>query len=127
MIDDNIFLETSIQLDCPVSLRNDDLSVDEDATPRQRDFRADELSDAPEDEPVEVSSEVDDEPWPTPSALKKGHSSNDTFQRDTDSDSNSDSEHISSMGDGGEYHMTTMVRRQILFGSFVEVLLMGRP
>lgn len=117
----NIFLETLIQLDCPVSSRNDDLSVDEDATPRQRDFRADETSDAPEDEPAEVSSEVDDEPWPTPSALKKGHSFNDTFQRDTDSDSNSEREHISGMGDGGEgkYHMTSiMVRRQINFWFF---------
>jgi hypothetical protein len=74
-----------------VSSSNDVLDMDdmdEDATPCQRDFRADEISGASDDEPVEAPSEVEDAPWPTPSALKKGYSLQNAFQSDMDSDSN---------------------------------------
>ncbi len=101
MVDDNIYLETMIELDgsnlivrhsddaVSVSSSNDIFDVDEDATPCQRDFCADKIS---EDEPVGVPSEAVDEPWPTPSALKKGHSFRDADQSDMDRDSNSESE-----------------------------------
>jgi hypothetical protein len=68
--------------------------MDEDATPCQRDFRADEISEASDDEPVVVPSEVEDEPWPTPSALRKGDSPRDAFQSNMDSDSNSEGEQV---------------------------------
>ena len=88
MIDGKIYLETVIELDGPAS--GDDLNTEEDVTPRQRDFRADELSED-ENEPVEMPSEADDmgEPWETPSALKQGR---DAFQNDTDREYNSESE-----------------------------------
>ena len=92
-----------IQLDGPnLIVRHSDDSVsnnvlgmddmDEDATPCQRDFRADEISGASDDEPVEALSDVEDAPWLTPSALKKGHLLQNAFQSDMDSDSNPEGE-----------------------------------
>ena len=71
MIDGKIYLETVIELDGPAS--GDNLNMEEDVTPCQCDFRADELSED-ENEPVEMPSEADNmgEPWETPSALKQG-------------------------------------------------------
>jgi hypothetical protein len=72
-VDDNIYLETMIKLDKPVSSGKDDSNVDEGAAPYQLDFCADKISEASEDEPIGVPSEADVE-WSTPSALEKGHS-----------------------------------------------------
>jgi hypothetical protein len=71
-VDDNIYLETMIKLDEPVSSGKDDLNVDEGAAPYQLDFHTDEISEASEDKPIGVPSEADVE-WLTPSALEKGH------------------------------------------------------
>lgn len=113
-VDDNIYLETMIKIDGPVSSGKDDPNVDEGGTPYQLDFHADEISEASGDEPVGVPSEADVE-WSTPSALEKGHSFRDAFESDMDRDSNSESEQAErDMGDRGKDNTTTsMVRRQI--------------
>jgi len=71
-----------------VSSADDDLDADEDATPCRHDFCVDKIS-ASEGKPAEVPS--DDKSWrQTPSALKKGHSSQDVFQDDMNSNTNSE-------------------------------------
>lgn len=122
MIDDDIHLETMINLDqrnltvrrsdgtVTVSSTNEDSDADEDSTPRRRDFRADEISEPSEGEPMGVPSEVDE----TPSALKKGRSFGDAFQPDMDSDSNSESgQDEEDMRGGSESNTTISVVRQI--------------
>lgn len=86
MVDDKIYLETMIKLDGhnlivhhsdgTVTAPSGNGGADTDVTPYQHDFRADDLSGASADEPVEAMSEADDEPapWETLSALQKGHS-----------------------------------------------------
>jgi hypothetical protein len=71
-------------------LPSNDEDMGEDVTPRQRAFRADEMPEESDDGPA-----GDSEPWPTPAALKKGHSFRKAFVNDTDvdSDSGSESEH----------------------------------
>ena len=126
MVDDNTHLETMIELDqrnltvqhsdgtVTMSSANDDSDADEDATPRQRDFHADEIS-ASEGKPAEVLS--DNKSWQqTPSALKKGHSSQDAFQDDMDSNTNSEGgqgEEVTGMRGGGKYNATINVVCQV--------------
>jgi hypothetical protein len=59
MIDDKIYLETTIELNGPAG--SDDLNMEEDVTLCQHDFHEDELS---EDEPVRMLSKADDEGRP---------------------------------------------------------------
>ena len=122
IVGDNIYLETIIQLDGPnVLVRHSDdtvtvssainnSGVDEDTTPHESDFRVDKISEPPEDKPTGVPSKVDNNAWPTPSALKKGHSSQDTFEAyvDMDSDSNLESEWTErNIRERGKYNVTT--------------------
>ena len=122
MIDDNIHLETIINLDqrnltvqrsdgtVTVSSTNKDLDVDKDLTPYRYDFHVDEISEPSEGEPMGVPSEVDE----TPSALKKGRSFGDAFQPDMDSDSNLESrQDEEDMRGGSESNTTISVVRQI--------------
>ena len=90
-VDDNIYLETMIKIDGPVSSGKDDLNIDEGGTPYQLDFHSDEISEESGDEPIGVLSEADVK-WSTPSALEKGHLFQDAFENDMDRDSNSESE-----------------------------------
>ena len=126
MVDNNTHLETMIELDqhnltvrhsdgtVTVSSANDDLDADEDATPCRHDFCADEIS-ASEGQPAEVLS--DDKSWQqTPSALKKGHSSQDAFQDNMDSDTDSEGrqgEEVTGMRGGGKYNVTINVVCQV--------------
>jgi len=91
----------------------------------------DEIS-ASEGKPAEVPS--NDKSWrQTPSALKKGHSSQDMFQDDMDSDTNSEGgqgEEVTGMrGGGGQVqHDNQHGTSGRNFGSlFVFVELMGHP
>jgi len=118
MVDDNIHLETMIELDrrnltvqhsdgtVTVSSANDDSDADEDMTPCRCDFRVDKISETSEGEPVEVPS--NDESWQqTPSTLKKGRLFQDAFQNDMDSDSNSEGRQgEEDMRGGGKYNVT---------------------
>ena len=126
MVDDNTHLETMIELDqrnltvrhsdgtVTVSSANNDLDADEDATPHRRDFCADKIS-ASEGKPAEVPS--NNESWrQTPSALKKGHSSQDAFQDNMDSDTDSEGgqgEEVTGMRGGGKYNVTINVVCQV--------------
>lgn len=65
-----------------------------DTTPRQRDFRANEMNEASNDE---LAGE---EPWATPAAFEKSKSIREVFEDDTDSNSGSESDH-SEGGDMG--------------------------
>jgi hypothetical protein len=66
--------------------------IGKDVTPRQRDFRANEMPES-DDGPA-----GDSEPWATPAALKKGHSFRRAFESDTNADGSSGSESEHSEG-----------------------------
>ena len=118
MVDNNIHLETMIELDqrnltiqhsnstVTVSSANNNSDADENATPCQHDFCADKISETSEGEPIEVLS--DNKSWQqTPSALKKGCSFQDTFQNNMDSDSNLEGRQgEEDIRGGGEYNAT---------------------
>jgi hypothetical protein len=138
MVDVNIYLETMIALDGPdlIVRRSDDTVTVHSgndgsgvgATPHQHDFHADEISGASDDGPIGALSEDNDGTWPTPSALKKGHSFGGGFESDMGKDSDSESEHAErGMRERGERNTTTNVVRHIRskFGSlFVDLLIL---
>ena len=85
-------------------------------TPHQHDFCTDEISGASDDGPFGVPSKDDDGTWPTPSALKRGHSFGGGFESNVDmgkdSDSDSESEHAGrgpGMRERGKCNTTTNV------------------
>jgi len=125
MVDNNIHLETMIELDqCNLTIQHSDSTVtvssannnsdaDENATPCQYDFCADKISKTSEGEPIEVLS--DNESWQQiPSALKKGCSFQDMFQNNMDSNSNLEGRQgEEDIRGGGEYNATINMVHQV--------------